>query len=195
MEQHLTANMLKYAAGQTMFCPGCETCMDWRRTVSIDFTGATSGKLHATQTLCATCADKLLPGLADRLAKAEAKAGEKLLVTTTDGRDWNEDEDYEPAPTPRMGGLVEFQAARRDNPAGEKVSGFIVESGLPDWGRFAAYSKDADLWWCVELTTGYAFAQGESFKSAVIAGFRKMRQVGRDKFAQAVKRAPALNAF
>ena len=33
MRDNLTINLLKYAAGQRIFCPKCECIMDWERTV------------------------------------------------------------------------------------------------------------------------------------------------------------------
>ena len=78
MQRTVTRNLLKYAAGQTMFCPGCSQCMDWRRTMILDVT-KDSAPIR-TMVLCTTCADKGLLSL-------EALCKEKgLTLEVTDGR-------------------------------------------------------------------------------------------------------------
>lgn len=78
MQRTVTRNLLKYAAGQTMFCPGCDQVMDWRQTMILDVT-KDSAPIR-TMVLCSPCADKRLPNL-------EALCKEKgLTLEVTDGR-------------------------------------------------------------------------------------------------------------
>lgn len=197
LQQAVTAQMLKYAAGTVMFCPGCQNCLDWRSTVSIDFIGKASGKLHSTATLCAACADKALPGLGERLSQACAKAGEGLEVRTSDGRDWYEDENgieiYDPAPKPALGKPVEFNAARPEGKS-EWVKGYELGPGcLPDWAPWVVYELKGQVWFVVELRTGFAVARGDTWSEAVILARRRLNKAGKEKVQSLIAAQPKLN--
>lgn len=86
MAKTITRNLLKFAAGNAIFCKGCNTIMDWKRTVIIEVVGVTTGKNFGTMTLCTKCADAALPHIHARRPQGEAKAGEPLKIETTDGR-------------------------------------------------------------------------------------------------------------
>jgi RNase P subunit RPR2 len=68
MQRTIYRNLLKHAAGQTMFCPVCETCLDWKKTVVVDVGGG-----HLIRVLCRDCWDnKVLPFVSsERLAACE----------------------------------------------------------------------------------------------------------------------------
>lgn len=53
MERVVNTNLLKYAAGQTMFCPGCKNCMDWRTTTVL--TLHQGEKCVSSEVLCGAC--------------------------------------------------------------------------------------------------------------------------------------------
>lgn len=60
MHRTIKRNLLKYAAGRAIFCPICETIMDWKKTVLITFPSG------GTRTSCTSCFDK-------EMAKAKAE--------------------------------------------------------------------------------------------------------------------------
>lgn len=69
--RHVAVNLLKWAAGQTMFCPLCEVVLDYRRAV-----------LFQSRTVCGPCFDKIRarvvevqgePATAARLAELAAE--------------------------------------------------------------------------------------------------------------------------
>lgn len=37
LHKTVNRNLLKYAAGRAIFCPGCSAIMDWKRTVIVEF--------------------------------------------------------------------------------------------------------------------------------------------------------------
>lgn len=78
MEKTVTRNLLKWAAGQVMFCPCCAVCMDWRKTVIIEINKGET--LLKTYTVCTKCADERLP----EVTKAADANG--YTVTVTDSR-------------------------------------------------------------------------------------------------------------
>ena len=190
LKGHLLANLLKWAAGQHIFCPGCDSIMDWQDTVILEWKGRNTGKTVATKTLCGGCADKLT-GL--NLAKAEAKAGEPIDCERTDGRDWSVDEDgneeFAPAPAPVLGEPITFGAARPGGTefqvAGNRIGGF------PDWGvEWVVYpNPDGKYWWVCELSTGFAAAGGETLKEAYTKAFRRLRTVKKSKFQKTLAEA------
>ena len=190
MEAQVTANMLRYQVGQQMFCPKCDQCLDWQKAVSIDTIGATTQKLYRSVILCAKCADELLPGYSERLHEASVKAGEPFTIKTADGRDFDEDGHYDPAPPPVYGVTMELLAARPKGQS-ERVSAVEVKS-LPDWGRFVVY-QFGKLWFLLDVRTGYSVAKGDTRDEAVRGAWRRMRQVGRELFDKTVKAAPTLN--
>ena len=192
MGQQITAELLKFAAGQHIFCPGCQNVLDWQQIVTIDFKGVNTGKLHAVQVLCCLCADKLLPGIESRLTGAQKKAGERLKLHVTDGRDWNEEEEYDPAPELKLSGPVRLLAARPDK-ATEAVDAFRVDSGLQDWAHWFLYQMPGGRWFVCEMTTGYAASSGNTAKEAAVAAFRRLRQVGKAKFYSVCAKLPTLN--
>jgi len=81
METTVKRNILKYAAGRTMFCPGCQTIMDCKRTVTWDL--LKEDKLLMSKVLCTACYDSKIAGNA---AIAEAVTSKGLTVEVTDGR-------------------------------------------------------------------------------------------------------------
>lgn len=73
MESTVTRNLLKHAAGQTMFCPVCEVVLDWRRTAIVS--------IGPNERACCTpCLDR-----------AKAELGDKFnnpAIKVIDGRDF-----------------------------------------------------------------------------------------------------------
>lgn len=55
MARTVNRNLLKYAVGRAMFCPSCETIMDYRRAVLI--TVMRGNDTLATKCLCTKCWD------------------------------------------------------------------------------------------------------------------------------------------
>lgn len=74
MERTVTRNLLKYAAGQTMFCPACDDVLDYRRAALVEI-GQNS------RCICTKCLDRV-----------KSELGEKLTanphIKITDGRDF-----------------------------------------------------------------------------------------------------------
>ncbi len=60
LERTAKRSMLKWHAGHTMFCPGCEQVLDCKRVVEIDI--SKDGKLQASKIVCASCYDSRLKG-------------------------------------------------------------------------------------------------------------------------------------
>lgn len=72
LEAEVTRNLLKFAVGQVIFCPGCNAIMDCRRAVMIEVGG------H-TRVACGTCHDNKI--------KAALAAYPNVEVKITDGRE------------------------------------------------------------------------------------------------------------
>jgi hypothetical protein len=82
MERTIKQNLLKHHAGHTMFCPACNTILDCRDAVEIDF--LVEGKLQASRIACASCFDKLIKPDIDTYA-TKLRAGHAVEIT--DGRE------------------------------------------------------------------------------------------------------------
>ena len=79
MEHIITKELLSFAAGQTMFCPRCGTCLDFSRVVILD---VYKGEQRiAGRTLCCKCYDKQ----AAEFAQVAAEHPE-VRFEITDGR-------------------------------------------------------------------------------------------------------------
>lgn len=83
MQRHVNRQLLKYAAGTVMFCPGCGEVLDCRRVVNV--TVLHKGEVHSSTTLCVGCYDRRKPVLDAALAKAPKEQGIELDVV--DGRE------------------------------------------------------------------------------------------------------------
>ena len=46
-------NLLRYAAGRSIFCPYCEVCLDCKRTVVVEVTTAKGNQV--SKVMCAKC--------------------------------------------------------------------------------------------------------------------------------------------
>ncbi len=49
-------NLLRYAAGRSIFCPYCDVCLDCKRTVVVEITTAKGNQV--SKTMCAKCWDQ-----------------------------------------------------------------------------------------------------------------------------------------
>lgn len=99
MMRTVNRNLLKWAAGQYMFCPYCDACMDCKRTVYVevqfknkdaDWTVPNTPKAKVTS--CASCWDKQHGAYKDavsNLLKKEVDAGTGKLwrLDIIDGRE------------------------------------------------------------------------------------------------------------
>lgn len=97
LKQQLHKQLLRYAAGTAISCPGCGDIMDCRRTVSaeivVDYSDGRPEAIVRTYTLCAKCWDKYAPNVQHGIDKAMAKnASIKGRVDVVDGRQVFEDE-------------------------------------------------------------------------------------------------------
>jgi len=53
MVNTIKRNLLRYAAGRSIFCPYCEVCLDCKRTVVVEVTTAKGNQV--SKTMCAKC--------------------------------------------------------------------------------------------------------------------------------------------
>lgn len=87
------SNLLKYAAGQAIFCPNCDNIMDWRRTVVATIHAIKPGaeeQIVRSYTVCGKCWDKLGQHVTSGVEQANAKLGSKGIsarVEIVDGRE------------------------------------------------------------------------------------------------------------
>lgn len=81
LKRTVTRNLLKFAAGNAIFCPSCQTVMDWKRTAIIEVNK--DGKTLVSKTQCCKCLDKAL----ERYKAVVADHGATLEIT--DGREWS----------------------------------------------------------------------------------------------------------
>lgn len=65
IERTINRNLLKHAAGTAMFCPTCERCLDYRKTVIISMG-------PRERVVCSTCFDKLCYDLGPKLLENRA---------------------------------------------------------------------------------------------------------------------------
>ena len=68
IKKHVNEQLLKYAAGQSMFCPSCKKVLDWRNAVNIDHPTA------GNSTLCGDCFDKVAKRILDSGKGVDPKA-------------------------------------------------------------------------------------------------------------------------
>ena len=81
LQRTVTRNLLKHAAGRAIFCPSCQTIMDWKRTVIYDVQRQdTPDSTVKVFVWCGKCADKALPSL------QKACLDRNLVLEITDGR-------------------------------------------------------------------------------------------------------------
>tara|TARA_R110000868_G_scaffold10386_1_gene51101 strand:- start:59 stop:301 length:243 start_codon:yes stop_codon:yes gene_type:complete len=53
MQTIIKRNLLRYAAGRSIFCPYCDICLDCKRTVVVEVTTAKGNQV--TKTMCSKC--------------------------------------------------------------------------------------------------------------------------------------------
>lgn len=179
--QKLSFEALKYQVGQTMFCRGCDEILDCHNAVSFDFHGVDSGKLHATFCLCGRCADRL--DVAPAIAKGEAAAKEKLTLTKTDGRLF--DEDGFPI-EPMVFEPIKFGTAQ--------VTGWTQVCGkrvkFPGWEEFGfGVYANKETFFVVEFTCGFALGRGETEQGAAVNALKNLEKNGKEKFAALIQDA------
>lgn len=179
--QKLSFEALKFQVGQTMFCRGCDEILDCHNAVSFDFHGVDSGKLHATFCPCGRCADRL--DVAPAMAKGEAAAKEKLTLTKTDGRLF--DEDGFPI-EPMVFEPIKFGTAQ--------VTGWTEVDGkrvkFPGWTQFSfGVYQNKDRFFVVEFTSGFAVGQGETEQGAAAAALKNLDRTTRGKFTDLIQDA------
>lgn len=80
MQALVNKNLLKYAAGNAMFCPQCQICMDWKRTTIIT---VDPGPRERVVVGCSPCMDKALRGAKPKLEAAG------LSYEVVDGREYS----------------------------------------------------------------------------------------------------------
>ena len=81
MIRTVTRKLLKHAAGAAIFCPVCQSIMDWRRTVILEINTVDGTNLKVF-VACAACADKRLPDLREKCTERG------LVLEVTDGREF-----------------------------------------------------------------------------------------------------------
>lgn len=187
LKPHLEFQSLKFACGRQMFCPHCDELLDCRSAVQIDVYRADNNKLQCTKTYCARCADMLL---VQRLEESfSQEAGFAVKIEVIDGRDYNEDEEYDPIAV-SVGEPVQFKSAGKDRIYDRQGHRII---GLPEWAQFAVYQPNEHTWYANELRSGYAVARGSSQRDAMVLAGRRLRSAGEDKFRAMVASVPVLN--
>ena len=70
------SNLLKWSAGQAIFCPNCQNIMDWRKTVVATIhakTDKTPEKVIKSYVVCVECWDKVGHRVTDGVDKFNAK--------------------------------------------------------------------------------------------------------------------------
>lgn len=72
MQSVINRNLLKHAAGTAIFCPKCESLLDWRTTAIVSL-GPNSS------TVCTKCLDALKARLGDKI--------NNVAIDILDGRD------------------------------------------------------------------------------------------------------------
>ena len=71
MERTVQSNLLRYAAGTQMFCPGCNVCLNWPTTVLVELRKRQGiNSLAASLAICDKCFDKKESKLRDICAEA-----------------------------------------------------------------------------------------------------------------------------
>jgi hypothetical protein len=81
MARVLERNALKYQVGHTMFCPACQTILDCKRAVGLDWLDANE-ELRGTRVVCAACYDaKMANGKLEKMTEGTA-----FHVKVNDGR-------------------------------------------------------------------------------------------------------------
>ena len=85
------SNLLKWSAGQAIFCPCCDRIMDWRKTVVATIHAAATGKeeqVIRSYVTCAKCWDKRGSVVQEGVDKFNAKqTGSVARVEIVDGRE------------------------------------------------------------------------------------------------------------
>ena len=83
-------NLLKWAAGHVMACPGCQAILDCKRTVSAEIVRLVPGPREVVRSyvMCSKCWDIYRPKIESGIAAAGAKNSEiKAELDIVDGRE------------------------------------------------------------------------------------------------------------
>jgi hypothetical protein len=90
LEKHVNRNLLKWAAGHVLTCPGCGDILDCKRTVSAEIARVTPAPKEVVRSyvMCSACWDKYLPKITQGIASAKAKNPEiEASLDVVDGRE------------------------------------------------------------------------------------------------------------
>ncbi len=78
MKTTVERGLLKHAAGSAIFCPSCQSIMDWKRTVLATVhakSNSTEEKIVSSWTLCGKCWDKIGSVIQEGVDKFNATHG------------------------------------------------------------------------------------------------------------------------
>lgn len=82
MQNHITGNLLRFAAGRAITCPKCGNILDWRTTTLV--TLRQNGEDMKTWTQCTPCAEGAMAGLLRACREVAIKTGAHLDVEKID---------------------------------------------------------------------------------------------------------------
>lgn len=79
--KEINKNLLKWAAGQQMFCPSCDRILDWKTTAIVE--SKQGDKIAATFTCCTKCLDRKYGHLYKAIEKVNKMEGKNITLEVT----------------------------------------------------------------------------------------------------------------
>ena len=81
MEREITRNLLKYAAGHSIFCNKCNRVLDWKATALIE--AKQNDKTVASVTCCTKCLDARYEALHQAIDEINKMDGKDITLEVT----------------------------------------------------------------------------------------------------------------
>jgi hypothetical protein len=81
MKREVEKNLLKYAAGHSIFCNGCNRVLDWKSTAIID--AIQNGKAVSSVTCCTKCLDARYGALHQAIDEVNKLDGKDIILEVT----------------------------------------------------------------------------------------------------------------
>jgi hypothetical protein len=81
MKQQITRNLLKYAAGHSIFCNGCGKVLDWKTAAIIE--AMQNNKAVASVTCCTKCLDARYGALHQAIDEVNRMDGKDITLEVT----------------------------------------------------------------------------------------------------------------
>lgn len=181
LERKLTGQMLRYQAGQQMWCRACERLLDVRDAVSLDL--RREGRLEATAMYCGDCWDNGAPSIVETAVKRG------FAVEVIDGRTLDDDGlPCDPNQGWRFGDHGTFRTRLRDG--AKDVRGISVEfvgDDVPLLARqqpWFAYTERR-TWFVVHKTLGMSVSRGVTLRGAMARAIGNLRRATERQLTQA----------